>query len=76
METQKFLTNPTPANNQVLQELFADFATFFKAYQVPDYTLYAGLLSDKIQNTLKSSLVLMGKLTHLYNNSIGNWLIF
>ncbi|WP_308201867.1 collagen-like repeat preface domain-containing protein [Bacillus mycoides] len=64
-QVTNFLNDPTPANNQNLQNLFIQFYIFFQDYSVQDYAVYGRLLSREILIVLNAPPVSLGKVTQL-----------
>ncbi|WP_305881605.1 collagen-like repeat preface domain-containing protein [Bacillus mycoides] len=61
LQVFNFFENPTPANNQNLQNLFIQFYIFFRDYSVQDYAYYGRFLSVKVLESLNESPVSLGK---------------
>ncbi|PGT71809.1 hypothetical protein COD86_21475 [Bacillus cereus] len=60
-----FFNNPTPANNQDLQNLFIKFYEFFQNYPFPEYTIYNKYLSEQIIITLNHPPVFQEQVAEL-----------
>ncbi|MDP1459810.1 collagen-like repeat preface domain-containing protein [Bacillus wiedmannii] len=65
LQVSNFLSNPTPANNQNLQNLFTQFFIFFRDYSVQDYAIYGRFLSQTILQALNQTPVSLGKVSQL-----------
>ncbi|TKH13083.1 collagen-like repeat preface domain-containing protein, partial [Bacillus wiedmannii] len=64
-DTTAFFNNPTPENNQDLQNLFLQLYVFFRDFQVPGYTQYAKFLSLQAILALNQTPPCLGKIIQI-----------
>ncbi|PEF43394.1 collagen-like repeat preface domain-containing protein [Bacillus wiedmannii] len=78
LDTQisKFFANPTPTNNQDLQNLFTQFYVFFNDYSVPKYTTYLKYLSYEILIVLNTSPVSINQLSQMLQAFCSDFSVF
>ncbi|PEF60767.1 collagen-like repeat preface domain-containing protein, partial [Bacillus cereus] len=60
-----FFANPSPANNQNLQNLMSAFFSYLQTFPIPSYVLYTQFLSNQVTQTLNASPVSLGKVSQL-----------